>query len=343
VSSTRRLLTVATAVLVTLAVLACLATAGLGLAWWRGASSPGVAVALRATSAARGVAPRTPTAAAAPPRATLAPAGPTATLRPAVDWPELPDVQARPPITTTAHFVVHALDPTDATLTGMARAWSPYLEDILVYVSVRLGRSLPKTPVHVVFAPGYAAACPARGLAAPGEAVPLLMVYVDGTTSTRQVRAVLAHEMVHHLTNDGRFVGDAILTEGVAHWGAGTMALEWQDFRSWDDAVRLYLDQRQYVSVTDDTALNPRPGDDCLERRDRVYNIRTAFVDWLVRTYGLETVLAMDYQERTVRDAETGRDAVVRVPDYEAATGHGLAELERAWLATLARREAGDA
>jgi hypothetical protein len=69
-------------------------------------------------------------------------------------------------------------------------------------------RSLPKTPVNVVFARAYTAACPARGLAAPGEATPLLMIYVTDTISPIQIRAVLAHEMVHHLTADPRFVGD---------------------------------------------------------------------------------------------------------------------------------------
>jgi hypothetical protein len=267
----------------------------------------------------------------------------TPTLPPAVDWPTLPDVSTSTPLTTTAHFAVHAADADDPFLTGMARTWAPALEDILRYTSARMGRQLPKTPVHVVFARAYAAACPARGLASPGEKVPLLMIYVDEHTSAIQVRAVLAHEMVHHLTFDGRFVGDGILTEGIAHWGAGQMLLDWQKLGGWDEAVRRYLAAGEYVSIADDTALNPRPGDNCIERRDRVYNIRAAFVDWLIRNFGREVVLAMPYQEHTTVDPDSGEQKVERVPDYAAATGHTLPELERLWLAELRNGRAGDA
>ncbi len=257
------------------------------------------------------------------------------TLQPAVDWPELPAVDTQPVVATTAHFVVHVADEADPLLTGLATTWSPALEEILAYVSTRLGRELPRTPVHLVFARAYEAPCPARGLASPGGEQPLIMIYAHDDMSAVQVRAVLAHEMVHHLTSGEDFVGDGILTEGIAHWGAGEMLLAWQGFRAWDDAVRQYLARDRYVSITDDTALNPRPGENCLERRDRVYNIRTAFVDWLIRSYGLGTVLAMPYLERTVRDPETGEPEVWRYPDYEAATGYPLAELERRWLATV--------
>jgi hypothetical protein len=258
--------------------------------------------------------------------------GPTPTLQPAVDWPTLPDLAGRTPITTTAHFAVYAANPDDAFLGRLAAFWAPRLEPILAYVSARLGRELPKTPVRLVFAPAYGAPCPARGLAAPGEEAPMLMVYVDERTSAVQIRAVLAHEMVHHLTSDPRFVGDGILTEGIAHWGAGQMLLAWQRLAGWDDAVRDYLADGRYVSITDDTALNPRPGEDCIARRDRVYNIRAAFVDWLIRSYGLDTVLAMPFHEHRSTDPETGEVRVDRSPDYEAATGRSLADLERLWL-----------
>jgi hypothetical protein len=269
--------------------------------------------------------------------------GPSPTLPPAVDWPTLPDLSARTPITSTQHFAVFAADPEDDLLKGMARAWTPALEDILAFVSARLGRELPKTPVNLVFARAYDAACPARGLASPGEETPLLMIYVTEKTSPVQIRAVLAHEMVHHLTFNEHFVGDGILTEGIAHWGAGEMLLAWQHLGSWDEAVRRYLADGSYVSIADDTALNPRPGDDCIERRDRVYNIRTAFVDWLIRSYGLDLVLAMPFQEIQATDPETGEPRTERRPDYTAATGHSLAELERLWLAAVKNGDQGDA
>lgn len=265
------------------------------------------------------------------------------TLQPAVDWPDLPELGARTALTTTDHFAVYVAEDGDPLLSDLAAAWSPALEPILAYVSTRLGLALPHAPVDVVFARAYEAPCRARGLASPGGERPVIVLFAQESIGPRQVRAVLAHEIVHHLTANDRFVGDGILTEGLAHWGAGEMLLAWQGFRTWDDAVRRYLAQGRYVSITDDTALNPRPGDDCLERRDRVYNIRTAFVDWLIRSYGLETVLAMPYLERTLRDPETGEPYSVRVPDYEAATGQPLPVLEQRWLAEVGREGGRDA
>lgn len=256
-----------------------------------------------------------------------------------VDWPDVPDVAALEPVTTTARFTVTVTDGGDALLLRTARAWAPALEGLLDEASERVGRALPRPPVAVVFARAYEARCPARGLASPGDEAPLLMVFVDEDTSAVQIRAVLAHEIVHHLTYDGAFVGDAVLTEGVANWGAGPHALAWQGFPSWPAAARAYLADGTYVSVADDTGQVPREGESCLARRDRVYNVRAAFVEWLVATYGRETVLAMPARE--VPDPDDPDGEPLRVPDYAAATGHDLVALERRWLAELTADEVG--
>jgi len=256
-----------------------------------------------------------------------------------VDWPDVPDVAALEPVTTTARFTVTVTDDGDALLLQTARAWAPALEGLLDEASERVGRALPRPPVAVVFARAYEARCPARGLASPGNEAPLLMVFVDEDTSAVQIRAVLAHEIVHHLTYDGAFVGDAVLTEGVANWGAGPHALAWQGFPSWPAAARAYLADGTYVSVADDTGQVPREGESCLARRDRVYNVRAAFVEWLVATYGRETVLAMPARE--VPDPDDPDGEPLRVPDYAAATGHDLVALERRWLAELTADEVG--
>lgn len=254
---------------------------------------------------------------------------------PAVDWPELPDLAERTPLERTPHFAVHAADLADAQLVERAHRWSPELESIYAGVSRRLGRELPSSPVNIVFTRSYDARCPARGLASPFNDPPLLMLFVNEDTPDAQIRAVLAHEMGHHLTMSEDFVGDGVLTEGIANWGASDLMLAWQGYLTWDAAVRDYLAAGDYVSIADDTALNPRPGEQCLLRRDRVYNIRTAFVDWLIRRYGLESVLAMPYIEVEL-PAPTGEDAdVLRIPDYKAATGHELRALEMLWLQDL--------
>lgn len=256
----------------------------------------------------------------------------------AVDWPTIPTLQGWTPLTTTASFDVYAEDPDDPVLRDTALRWAPRLEGLLDVVGGRLGRDLPQRPTAVVFAARYDAACPARGLAAPPDGerdVPLVMVFVDADTGDLQVRAVLAHEIAHHLTMDDAFVGDGILTEGIANWAAGSYALAWQGFDSWADAARRYLAQGSYVSVADPNGLVPADGEACIARRDRVYNVRTAFVAWLVERYGLETVLAMPSTAMPTPVGGGDGDGARAVPDYAAATGASLTALERRWLAEL--------
>lgn len=267
---------------------------------------------------------------------TATPVGVAATsqLPAAVDWPATPDLRDRSPLAETTHFKVFAASE-DKLLAQQARAWSPRLESILAADSRRLGGRMLSTPVNLVFARRYEARCPARGLAATRDDPPLLMLFVDEQSGPVQIEAVLAHEMAHHLTLDDRFVGDAVLTEGIANWGGGDAVLRWQGLQRWQDAVRAYWRQGRYVSITDQTALQPRPGEDCIARRDRVYNIRTAFVDWLVGQIGIERVLAMPAVSVVWTDAASGERHQQSLPDYESAAGASLGDLERRFLRAL--------
>jgi hypothetical protein len=235
--------------------------------------------------------------------------------------------------------VVYA-DPAADPQLAAARLWGARLEGILAADEARSGLSLTRT-VSVVFAPAYPARCPARGLAAPTHDPPLTVVYLDQSTSHLQLHAVLAHELGHQLTSDPEFVGDGILTEGVATWIASQPMLAWLGLSSWDQAVAKALVDGDYESLTDPNALSPLPGEDCLIRRDRVYEIRTSFVGWLVDHYGLPLVLAMPYREATSED-QNGQPVTVRQPDYLAATGHDLHTLEWMWLQDVMRRQGLD-
>ncbi|MFN8422350.1 MAG: hypothetical protein U0470_02820 [Anaerolineae bacterium] len=204
----------------------------------------------------------------------------------------------------------------------------------------RLGRDMPVRPIGIVFSRGYEAACPARGLAAPTDderKTPLIMVFIGPDTSDLQIRAVLAHEMAHHIAMDDAFVGDGVLTEGIANWAAGAYALAWQGFGSWDDAARRYLAEGDYVSVADPSGLRaaarravpgaPRP------RVQRPHRVRR-LADRPLRPGHR----ARDAQDDRPRRRPAGRrgDAEERtVPDYAAATGDSLTQLERRWLADL--------
>ncbi len=259
-----------------------------------------------------------------------------------VDWPELPDVTGKQPLATTEHFAVYAA-ADDPLLRRAVRTWTPELEALLEDVGRRLGLALPVARVHVVFSRAYHARCPARGIASARRDKPLLVIYLDERTTARQVRAVLAHEMVHHLTAIPSFVGDGVLTEGIANWAAGPWMLAWQGYGRWSDAVLDYLRRGEYVAVSDDTGLSPGAGEDCLARRDRVYNSRAAFVGWLIDRIGLERVLEMPYVEvaaaqaagRPAADRSAEGVSLERRPDYRRATGYDLRTLELLWLTEL--------
>lgn len=259
---------------------------------------------------------------------------------PAVDWPELPELDGRDPVTTTARFRVYAIPTGDVLMREIANEWASVLDTTLDEVSDTMDRELTAEIGSVVFTRSYQARCPARGLAAPGED-PLVMIFVDERTPDVQIQAVLAHEIAHLLTFDDGFIGDGVLTEGVANWAAGRHALAWQGVSSWDAAARASIRAGTYVSIADDYGLNPRAGEDCIARRDRVYNARTAFVAWLIDEIGLETVLKMPVREETRRRGPDAEEEVLRLPDYSAAAGASLTQLERRWLAELLAEDDG--
>ncbi len=305
---------------------------------------------LQAAPAVTEPSPAAPTAEPPPPGSAGVPtAGPALAaptpepLAPPVDWPELPDLSHRQPLARTRHFAVYAVPGDDPLIVQAARAWTPELEALLADVAARLRLELPYPQVNVVFSRTYPARCPARGLTSARADRPLLMVYLDERTSERQIRAVLAHEMAHHLTARATFVGDGVLTEGIASWAASPWMLAWQGYGDWSDAVLHYLRQRAYVPLSDDAGLSPRPGEDCLVRRDRVYNVRAAFVGWLTEQIGLERVLAMPYLEVPAAVPTAGAAAgeateevpLERRPDYRRATGYDLRTLELIWLTQL--------
>jgi hypothetical protein len=276
--------------------------------------------------------------------------GPVATPRPTqpVDWPELPDIETLEPVAVTERFHVYAVGASPF-LEETAVSWAGEADDIAAFVQWRLGMADPPPIVHLVFAPAYGGNCPARGLATrtgggregvdgeAGEDRRLIQVFVDANTSVDQIRAVIGHEVTHAYTFTDDFVGDGVLTEGIANWAPGGLVRRWQDVESWPDEVRRRLADGTYISVADPAGLTPDPGEDCLARRDRVYNVRAAFTEWLIERVGRRTVLAMPGRE--IREAQEGSDEPVRrlLPDYVRATGFELEELETIWLAEVTR------
>ncbi len=258
-------------------------------------------------------------------------------IAPSVNWPDFEayeDLALRQPAVQTTHFDLHAADAFDPLLIDAANRWATEIESIHDYVTSRAG-PLASEPVAVLFDHAYDARCPARGLASPGGEAAFLVVFIDEETTDTQVRAVLAHEIAHHVFGGPEFVGDGVLTEGLANWAAGDYALAWQGLDSWTDGVREALREGRFVSVADDGGLTPRQGENCVARRDRVYNIRAGFVTWLVETKGLDLVRAMPVKTETRFDAISAERIEMTLPDYEAATGRSLTQLEGLWLQEL--------
>jgi hypothetical protein len=283
----------------------------------------GAALVLAAPAAAEPLIPDTSPAVVGSPTA-------EATVAPPVDWRPLPTLAARTPIASSEHFRVFVDPAGDVRLEAVARRWAPRLEAILAADERRFGRDLASI-VDVAFSPAYDARCPARGLASPASDPPLIVVYVPEDVMERYMSGVLAHEIGHHLTAGEDFVSDGILSEGLANWIAGPPMLAWMGLESWDSAVRAALAGGTYLSLTQPDVLSPLPAESCIARRDVVYALRTSFVGWMIRTYGLDTVRAMPYSEKRATDA-MGTESITREPDYAAATGHSLRELERLWL-----------
>jgi hypothetical protein len=254
----------------------------------------------------------------------------TATVAPPVDWRPLPTLSARQPLATTQHFRVHVDPEGDTRLEAIALRWARRLEAILAADESRFDRHLTQT-IDVVFSAAYEARCPARGLASPGHDPPLIVVYVPEDVTDRFMHGVLAHEMGHHLTASDDFVADGVLSEGLANWIAGPPMLAWMGLDAWDDAVRAAVASGAYQSLTQPDVLSPGPGENCIQRRDLVYALRASFVAWMIGEYGLDAVKAMPYSESRTTDAD-GQEVTTRQPDYAAATGLTLRQLERLWL-----------
>jgi hypothetical protein len=309
--------------------LAWLALVAIGAAWHQPAWAAVRSAATSTTSITSAAAPATASTDGPTASPTAAPPLPTQP----VDWPTVPPPESLPVLARTSNFRVYVSEPSDAALRATAERWTGTLETILTIDATHLGLTQPSSLVSVTFAPAYPAPCPARGLTSRGTEGPEVTIFVGPDTSDIQIRAVIAHELVHVLTMRDTFTGDGVLTEGIANWGAGSFMLQWQGYPSWEAAVIQELHDGTYVSIADPNGMAPAPGQDCLVRRDIVYNARAAFTGWLAQRIGLDTVLAMPRREVPRRgNGETHTDIV---PDYEAATGLSLAQLETVWLADI--------
>ena len=233
----------------------------------------------------------------------------------------------------TAHFTFDyyvIVTPALGTLADGA-------DEVYAYVSARMDER-HNGKVSVAVRPVTDGPCPARGVMlerVEGDEPRSIIIFVDGTTSPEQLRAVLAHELAH-LLHAGGFAGfpSAVgLTEGLASWAAGRYWLLWQGFPSFAASVRTYLERGTYMPLEGGLELGGvygYAGEGCLARRDVLYTEWAAFTDYLVKTHGVNRFKALLSSADVTLDGDAGTP-----PDFARVYGLSLEELEEAWLESL--------
>jgi hypothetical protein len=210
--------------------------------------------------------------------------------------------------------------------------WQQQAEQIYEYVSTRTNTTI-STKIIVAFLQPQTGNCTPRGITY-NEQEPIILIFADQETSREQVFAAFAHELGHvffHQKFEGS--GDAALNEGMATWAAGNYWLAWKG-ASFDDSVRLLLNNGTYLPLFQNYELSlayeDTPG--CLIRRDDLLTELASFMDFLIRTYGIEKMseIFKIQQPRLV-----GAQNIIYPPDYKGVYGFELNQLEMAWLISL--------
>jgi hypothetical protein len=212
----------------------------------------------------------------------------------------------------------------------------------------RLGVSLDKK-VTVAIVPPAPGSCGSRGstMVAPAgseeDSLPLILVFADDKTDTKQILGVLAHELGHVLeyvvVNPDQSI-QSVFLEGFATWAAGPYWLAWQGETSFSSAVGSYLADGSYLPLHETDGGPDTLGADgfsklgqaCLKRRDIIYTEWAAFIEYLVEEQGREKLYSLFRTPPLVSDAE---ESPFGRPNFPAVYGSSLERLETAWLESI--------
>ena len=151
--------------------------------------------------------------------------------------------------------------------------------EVYRYVCKRMNTSL-NTTIHVTFKPQLEGKT-IRGTTSATE----ITIFIKENVTQDYILGVLAHETGHVAINDSG-IGSSIypqLNEGFATWLAGDYWLNWHKISSFSKGINPNIDKEQCLSLED----NNRVIQD-ITSRDEVYNAWASFIDFLIKTYGLD-------------------------------------------------------
>ncbi len=193
--------------------------------------------------------------------------------------------------------------------------------------------------VDLYLMPRDRASCPIRGTAVPTDQ-PRIFIYVAPDSSSDEVSAILAHELAHIVQYSilpQRSYIHVALMEGHATWGAKQYWLPWQGYGTFEDLIRSYLDEGEYLPLrknyewTSLDDLSSVPGD-CIALRDKLYSEWAGFVDWLMVNYGPDRFLELIRSSKMLDEGGTRYFVPV---NYAGVYGRSLNQLESIWLAEM--------
>jgi len=230
---------------------------------------------------------------------------------------------------TSEHF---ALFEQNDYLPVDAQWWQQASEKIYAYDSSRMRTELEQKTL-IVFLPPQTGNCSPRGTTVFDE-VPTILIYADQKTSQEQILATLSHELGHVFIHQMYpNLHSVALNEGMATWIARDYWQAWKN-NPFDVSVRKFISNQSYLPLFQNLDMQKayEKSADCIRNRDILLTEFASFIDYLIRTYGMER-LSVLYDEKLSQSISQSHN--IHSPDFYGVYGLQLNQLENAWLLDL--------
>ncbi len=210
--------------------------------------------------------------------------------------------------------------------------WQQESKQVYEYVSHRLDITIDEK-VTVIFVPPQMGNCAPRGTTFH-EQPPVILIFVNQDTSRDQILATLAHELGHvFIHKKYENLSDVALSEGMAAWAAGDYWKAWKGV-DFNNAVLSYITDKTYLSLIQNydikKAFDDVPG--CINNRDILLTEFASFIDYLIQSRSLKQLSTLF----NVQQPELiNNQQIVYPPNFKAAYGSELNQLEQEWLRSL--------